>query len=133
MENARKNTNAEPINEYEQRRLENIAENKRKLASLNVAHLKTMMQPAAQPNKRTKRTHHTSAVATEGHNLRARPQRNNAENANGQISEALVTNQSDEDFLCDNEDLHDVPKKKEEAINFLTTYLQGHLTCLKSK
>lgn len=110
MANPRRN-NANPVNEYEQKRLAIIAENKRKLACLNIPSSKTMMRPAGQSSKRTKRTHHTSAVPTKDHNLRARPQRNYAENVNGQRYEDLAINQLDEDFLCDNEDRPNIPKK----------------------
>eukprot|EP00267_Zea_mays_P051318 XP_020404245.1 uncharacterized protein LOC103649371 isoform X1 [Zea mays] len=109
MTNARRNINDAPINAYEQQRIAIIAENKRKLASLNIPTLKT----AGPSEKRTKRTHDTSVVATEGHNLRARPQRNYNGNENIQIAEDLVINQSDGDFLCDNEaDFEDIPKKR---------------------
>ncbi|WVZ49389.1 hypothetical protein U9M48_000755, partial [Paspalum notatum var. saurae] len=102
MANTRRNSNDAPVNAYEQQRLATIAENKRKLACLNLPSGETT-QPAGQSNKRIKRTHRTSVVPTEGRNLRARPQRNYNKNANGDISEDLVINQSDGDFLCDNE------------------------------
>lgn len=50
MTNARRNINDAPINAYEQQRIAIIAENKRKLASLNIPTLKT----AGPSEKRTK-------------------------------------------------------------------------------
>lgn len=110
MSNARRSNREGPINEYEQEKLANIARNKKMLASLNLPEMNTIVQP----KKRIKRTHNTSNVVAEGHNLRPRPQRTTNEIAN----ERIVSDHSDEvvgDFLCDNEDLHNGTEKKRKG------------------
>ncbi|KAF0913553.1 hypothetical protein E2562_023290 [Oryza meyeriana var. granulata] len=102
--------NNDELNEYELQRQSTIANNKRKLDSLNLPTMGTMIQ-AGQTKKRTKRTYPTSDAPTGGHALRPRPQRNIVENAHEQIGEGLGC-ESIGDFLCDNEDFPSGPEKR---------------------
>ena len=112
MSREKGNNKQSTLSEYEQRRLANIEENKRKLDALSVPKMNTLVQHN-QPKKRTKvsmnfsvtivlahlivtilhyhalflqRTHQPSGAATERHNLRVRTPRNYAENLHEQIA-----------------------------------------------
>ncbi|XP_008652536.2 uncharacterized protein [Zea mays] len=113
MASGRRRDKDASLNEYEEQRLATIAENKRRLEALNIPTLSNMNQHG-RTTKRTKRIHNTSDVATEGHNLRARPQKNCVENGNEQINEDLGC-ESMGDFLCDNEDSRNNAEKKRKG------------------
>ncbi|WVZ71927.1 hypothetical protein U9M48_020455 [Paspalum notatum var. saurae] len=90
MSSVRGNRSDVSITEYEQQQRENIARNKEKFQALKFPIMTTMPQPS-QPNKRRKKTHHTSAAAADCHNLRSRAQRNCNDIANVQnVSELKI-------------------------------------------
>ncbi|CAN6329991.1 unnamed protein product [Urochloa humidicola] len=121
MSSARGNSDDDPINEYEQKRLANVAKVKERLQALGVPSLNNLLLPKQSVKKRKKM--HTSDAATDGHYLRPRTQINYSEIAKGHIpNENIANNPNQEtngDFLLDNEDLGTCKKRNGRGITRL--------------